>query len=272
MFELKQYKETIDFIKSKVNFEAKYGIILGTGLSEMVDHIEIEYSLDYSDIPNFPISTVETHSGKLIFGKLAGKNIVAMQGRFHFYEGYTMQQVTFGVRIMKLLGIESLYISNVSGGLNSGYEIGDLMIIADHINLLPDNPLRGKNIDEFGPRFPDMLHAYSPTLIYQAEALAKENNIRIHKGVYVAVPGPNLETPAEYKFLHTIGADAVGMSTIPEVIVARHMNIPVFGISIITDLGVVGKIRKIEIPEIIRVANEAQPKMSLLIEQLINNN
>ncbi|NNC96116.1 MAG: purine-nucleoside phosphorylase [Chitinophagales bacterium] len=269
MFEYKHYKESFDFIRKFVDSEIRKGIILGTGLSELVARIDIDHSIDYSDIPHFPLSTVESHKGKLIFGQLEGQDVVVMQGRFHFYEGYSMEEVAFGVRIMKLLGVSDLFISNVSGSLNPEYNIGDIMIIEDHINLLPGNPLIGKNLEEFGPRFPDMLNAYSPSLVMKAYEFAKSNNYPVRKGVYVSVMGPNLETPAEYKFLRTIGADAVGMSTIPEVIVARHADINVFGISIITDLGVAGKIKKVNVAEIIEVANNTQPKLTNIITHLL---
>ena len=272
MFGIKHYKETADYIKQKIDLAPQVGIILGTGLSELVDHVAIDHTIEYEEIPNFPVSTVESHKGRLIFGTLANKRVMIMQGRFHYYEGYSMQELTIGVRAMKLLGVEQLLVSNVSGGLNHEYEIGDVMIIEDHINLLPDNPLIGPNIDELGPRFPDMLNAYNPEWVDKAYAIGQAQNYRIHKGVYVAVMGPNLETPAEYNFLHKIGADAVGMSTIPEVIVARHMDLPVFGISIITDLGIPGKIKKVEIPEIIKVANEAQPKLTYIMENLMIGN
>jgi len=241
---LEKIKKTTEFIRSKVNFNPQIGIVLGTGLGGLVKEIEIKYALPYQDIPNFPISTVESHHGELIFGILGGKNVIAMRGRFHFYEGYNMQEVTFPIRVMKMLGVEKLMLSNACGGLNPAFEVSDLMIITDHINLLPVNPLVGKNLDELGPRFPDMSSAYDKKMISQAIEIAKKNNIKFQTGIYASVTGPNLETPAEYKFLRIIGADVVGMSTIPEVIVARQMNIPCFAISIITDLGVEGKIKE----------------------------
>jgi purine-nucleoside phosphorylase len=264
-----QIKTSADFLLSKIDQKPQVGIILGTGLGGLIQEIDIKHTFNYSDIPNFPVSTVESHSGKLIFGLLGGKNVVAMQGRFHYYEGYNMQQVTLPVRVMKLLGIEKLIVSNAAGGLNPNYEISDLMVIGDHINLLPENPLTGKNLDAFGVRFPDMLEAYDKNLREKALALAKEKNIRIHEGVYVAVSGPNLETPAEYKFLRIIGADAVGMSTIPEVIVARQMNLPTFAISVITDLCVEGRLKHVTLEEVIAAAQRAEPSLTWLMKELV---
>ena len=226
-------------------------------------------TVPYDNIPHFQVSTIESHSGKLIFGKLGGKNVVAMQGRFHSYEGYSMKEVTFPVRVMKLLGIEKLFISNAAGGLDPDFKKSDLMIINDHINLQTENPLTGPNLDELGGRFPDMSDPYDEELIAQALEIAKENNIRADTGVYVAVSGPNLETKAEYRFLRTIGADAVGMSTVPENIVARHMELPCFGISVITDLCTPGNIKKVTIPEILEVAAKAEPGLALIIKELI---
>jgi purine-nucleoside phosphorylase len=267
---LQEIKESAEFLQKQTTYNPEVGIILGTGLGGLVNEIEIEHSISYEDIPNFPLSTVEGHSGRLIFGKLGGKQVVAMQGRFHYYEGYTMGKVTFPVRVMKLLGIKNLIASNASGGVNPDYEVGDLMILSDHINLIP-NPLIGKNIAELGPRFPDMSDAYCPTLIAKAEAIAKANNIPVKKGVYIALTGPTLETPAEYKHMRIIGGDTVGMSTAPEVIVARHMNIPCFAMSVITDLGVPGKIKKVTHEEIQQVSEVAEPKLTLIIKELITN-
>ena len=266
---LNQIKETSDFINKNYEFYPDIGIILGTGLGGLVNEINIEHSISYNDIPNFPISTVEGHSGKLILGKIADKKVIVMQGRFHYYEGYTMKQVTFPVRVMKMLGIKHLIVSNASGGVNPNYEIGDLMIIKDHICLIP-NPLIGENIDELGTRFPDMSDAYSIKLISLAEKIASENNIKTQKGIYVALTGPTLETPAEYKYCRIIGGDTVGMSTAPEIIVARHMNITCFAISVITDLGVEGKIQKVTHEEIQEVSETAEPKLTLVIKELIN--
>ena len=268
---LDKIKETTKFIKNIVNEDPQVGIILGTGLGALVNEININITIPYENIPNFPVSTVESHSGKLIFGTLGGKRVVIMQGRFHYYEGYDMQQITFPVRVMKFLGIEKLFISNASGGLRNDQEISDLMILNDHISLLPDNPLRGKNLDELGPRFPDMSDAYDKDLIAKALEIADKNNIKVHTGVYAAVPGPNLETPAEYKYLSIIGADAVGMSTIPENLVARQMGIPCFAISVITDIGVEGKIKKVTVEEVIEAAARAEPRMTLLMKELISS-
>jgi purine-nucleoside phosphorylase len=267
--EYSQMIESAEYIQSKIDFKPDYGIILGTGLGALVNDMEIIKEIDYEDIPNFPVSTVEFHSGKLIFGKLGGKNVVTMKGRFHFYEGYTMQQVTFPVRVMKLLGIKKLFISNAAGALNPSYEISDLMIQNDHINLFTSNPLVGKNIDELGVRFPDMSEAYDQEMIDLAIKIAKEKNIKVHQGVYAAVDGPNLETKAEYKYLRIIGGDAVGMSTIPENLVARQMGIPVFAISVMTDLGIPGHFKKVTVEEVIEAAMKAEPNMTKLMEELI---
>jgi len=264
-----QFQDSLHYIQSRTSLKPQIGIILGTGLGKLVDQIEIHESIDYSDIPYFPISTVETHSGKLIFGHLEGKAVVAMQGRFHYYEGYSMQEVTYPVRIMKLLGIEKLLISNIAGGINPNYELADLMILDDHINLQPENPLVGKNLDELGPRWPDMFAPYDRKMIESALEFGKEQGFRIHEGVYVSVGGPNLETRAEYRYLATIGADAVGMSTVPEVIVARHMNIPVFAISVISDLCYEPKLKPADISELLESAAHAQPKLSAIFCQLI---
>ena len=262
-------KESSKFIKDKTNFNTEIGIILGTGLGGLVNEIEIVHSIPYKDIPHFPLSTVEGHSGRLIFGKLGGKNVVAMQGRFHFYEGYPLEKVTLPVRVMKLLGIKKLIVSNASGGVNPEFEVGDLMILEDHICLIP-NPLIGRNIEELGTRFPDMSEPYDKDLIRIAEEISKEKNISIKKGVYVALTGPTLETPSEYKYMRIIGGDTVGMSTAPEVIIARHMDIPCFAISVITDLGVPGKIKKVTHEEIQKVSEVAEPKLTLIIKELIS--
>lgn len=265
---LQKIKESTEFLQRKTKSQPKIGIILGTGLGGLVNEIEIKHSISYEDIPNFPLSTVEGHSGRLIFGTLGNKEVVAMQGRFHFYEGYSMEKVTFPVRVMKLLGIENLVVSNASGGINPSFEVGDLMILEDHINLIP-NPLIGENIAELGPRFPDMSEPYCKNLIAKAEGVAKANNLNVQKGVYVALTGPTLETPAEYKYMRIIGGDTVGMSTAPEIIVARHMDIPCFAMSVITDLGVPGKIKKVTHEEIQAVSEIAEPKLTLIIKELI---
>ncbi len=267
---LEQFKESVAFIRTKTNIEPTIGIILGTGLGGLVKEIKVIDEIPYDQIPHFPVSTVESHSGKLIFGELGGKKVVAMQGRFHFYEGYSMQQVTFPVRVMKLLGIERLFVSNASGGVNPDFEVGEIMIQNDHINLFPAHPLIGKNIDELGPRFPDMSVPYDPAMIELAKEIAKENNIRVAVGTYAGLTGPTLETPAEYGYVRAIGADAVGMSTVPEVIVARHMSIPCFAISIITDLGVPGKIKEVSVQDVIEVASRQEPKMTLIMKELIS--
>jgi purine-nucleoside phosphorylase len=266
---LEKFNEAVSFIQSQTDVKPTIGIILGTGLGGLVKEIEIINEIPYETIPNFPVSTVESHSGKLIFGILGGKKVVAMQGRFHFYEGYSMQQVTFPVRVMKLLGIERLFVSNASGGVNPDFQVGEIMIQNDHINLFPAHPLIGKNYDEFGPRFPDMSEPYDPEMIELAQKIAEENNIKVSVGIYAGLTGPTLETPAEYKYVRIIGADAVGMSTVPEVIVARHMEIPCFAISIITDLGVPGKIQKVSVQDVIQVASRQEPKMTLIMRELI---
>ncbi|MGX5689953.1 purine-nucleoside phosphorylase [Arcticibacter tournemirensis] len=261
---------TTEYIKKRIgDFEPEVGIILGTGLGGLVNEIEIQHKLMYTNIPDFPISTVEFHSGRLIFGTLQGKKVVAMQGRLHYYEGYDMKQITFPVRVMKALGIKHLFVSNASGSLNPEIVKGDLMIIEDHINLQPDNPLRGRNYDDFGPRFPDMSRPYSQEMIEKALEIAKANNIRCNKGVYVSVAGPNLETRAEYRYLRIIGGDAVGMSTVPEVIVANHMGLPVFAVSVITDEGFQTSPDPISVEEIIKVAEGAEPKMTLILKELL---
>lgn len=266
---LEKFKEAHDYIVSQTNVKPSIGIILGTGLGGLVNEINIIDEIEYKNIPHFPLSTVQSHSGKLIFGELGGKHVVAMQGRFHFYEGYTMKEVTFPVRVMKFMGIEKLFVSNASGGVNPDFEIGDLMIQDDHINLFPAHPLIGKNIDDLGPRFPDMSEPYSHDMITLAKEVAKENNIKVQTGTYAGLTGPTLETPAEYSYVRAIGADTVGMSTVPEVIVARHMDIPCFAISIITDLGVPGKIQEVSVEDVIAVASKAEPKMTMIMKELI---
>lgn len=267
---LTKFNESVNYIKSKTNINPTVGIILGSGLGGLVNEIEITDEIDYKDIPNFPVSTVKGHQGKLIFGNLGGKQIVAMQGRFHYYEGYDMKQVTFPVRVMKLLGVKQLFVSNASGGVNPDFEVGEIMILDDHINLFPEHPLHGKNIDELGPRFPDMSEPYDCQMIKIAKEIAANHQIKVSTGTYAGLTGPTLETPAEYKYVKLIGADAVGMSTVPEVIVARHMDMPCFAISIITDLGVEGKIQKVSHQDVIDVANRQEPKMTLIMRELID--
>jgi purine-nucleoside phosphorylase len=261
--------ETLEVIRKFTAEKYPIGIILGTGLGGLVKEIEIQHEIKYDALPHFPISTVESHHGKLIFGKVNGKNVVAMQGRFHYYEGYTMQQITFPVRVMKFLGVETLLVSNACGGMNPSFRRGDVMIMVDHINMLGDNPLIGKNEDELGPRFPDMSEPYSLELIKLAEHIALENKIKVQKGVYIAVAGPNLETRAEYRFLRATGADVVGMSTIPENIVANHMGMKVLGISIVTDECFPDALKPVNVEEIIATAMQAEPKMTLIMKELI---
>lgn len=267
---LQKIQETADFLKKRLPVLPKAGIILGTGLGNLVTQISDKIEIPYEIIPNFPISTVEGHSGKLIAGKLGNTDVLAMQGRFHYYEGYDMKSVTFPVRVMKALGIENLLVSNASGGVNPDFEIGDLMIITDHINLFPEHPLRGKNEEALGTRFPDMSEAYSKDLIRKAKEIAAENNIKVVEGVYVGTSGPTFETPAEYRYFRIIGGDAVGMSTVPEIIVAKHAGMRCFGISIITDLGVPGKIVEISHEEVQQIGNEVQPLMTLIMKELVN--
>lgn len=267
-----QINEATAYIQSIIgDFKPQFGIILGTGLGKLTTEIEVQYTINYEDIPHFPIATVEFHTGKLLFGKLQGKNVVCMQGRFHYYEGYTMKQVTFPVRVMKLLGIERLFVSNASGGMNPMFNESDLMIIEDHIALfLPENPLVGANI--MGDRFPDMSEPYDLDMIEKAKIIATQNNIEgVHSGTYVSVTGPQLETKAEYRLLRNLGADAVGMSTVPEVIVARQMGIPVFGISVITDMCIPETLKKAEIENILAAAFKAEPNMTLIIKELIGS-
>ena len=265
---LEQIKATAEYIRSQINeFTPEVGIILGTGLGGLAESIDVKSSIEYSTIPNFPVSTVEGHKGRLIFGILGGKQVVAMQGRFHYYEGYTMQQVTFPVRVMKLLGIEYLFVSNASGGINTTFRVGDLMIINDHINLMP-NPLIGPNMAEFGPRFQDMHNCYDSALIAKATAIADEENIKLQYGVYVGTTGPTFETQAEYRYFKAIGGDAAGMSTVPEVIVARHMSIPVFAVSVITNCGLSDQIGDHE--DVQLQGRKAGLKMAKLFVKLIN--
>ena len=266
---LTKIKESVDYINQFVKEAPEAGIILGTGLGGLTREIITEKEIPYSEIPNFPVSTVEGHKGQLIFGTLGGKRIVAMQGRFHFYEGWTMQEIVFPIRVMKALGIKVLFVSNASGGLNPGFEVGDIMFITDHINLMGTNPLIGKNYDELGPRFPDMSEAYDRTILEKASDIASRNQIPFRTGVYAAVTGPTFETPAEYRYIHVIGADAVGMSTVPEVIAARHMNIPVFAVSVISDLGVPGKIVEVSHKIVIDAASKAEPLMTQIISELL---
>ena len=265
----KQIAEAVDYIKANTRIEPQAGVILGTGLGGLVKEIDIEKELPYHNIPHFPVSTVESHEGKLILGYLADKQVMIMQGRFHYYEGYTMSQITFPVRVMGKMGIKTLLISNACGGMNPQYQKGDLMIMDDHINLLGGNPLIGQNLDEYGPRFPDMSEPYSKRLITMAEKIALENKIKIQKGVFVAVTGPSLETKAEYRFLRAAGADVVGMSTVPEDTVAVQMGMEVLGISVITDECFPDALKPVSISEVIEAANKAQPKLTLIMKEVI---
>lgn len=268
---LEKIKATAKYISETTNFKTDTGIILGTGLGGLVKEIETEMVMEYSQIPNFPVSTVEGHSGRLIFGKLGGRNVMAMQGRFHYYEGYSMQEVTFPVRVMQMLGFKYLFVSNATGGMNPDFEIGDIMIINDHINFFPENPLRGRNYNELGPRFPDMSRVYDRNLIERAKKISDEEGFNLKEGIYVGVAGPTFETPAEYVMFRRMGGDVVGMSTVPEVIVARHAGITVFGISIISDSGVPGKIVEISHEEVQRIAAQAEPKMTAVIKKMVES-
>ncbi|MEA5258948.1 purine-nucleoside phosphorylase [Arcicella aquatica] len=266
-----QIVKTAEFIQQQVpDFNPDFGIILGTGLGALVNEIDIIKSINYADIPHFPVSTVEFHQGKLIFGKIGTKHVICMQGRFHFYEGYSMKEVTLPVRIMQQLGVRQLIVSNASGGMNPAFKVGDLMIIQDHISLfMPENPLTGKHISTFGDRFPDMCDPYDLSLISKAEAIAQSLNITVQKGVYVMASGPQLETRAEYKLLRMLGADAVGMSTVPEIIVAHQMGIKCFGMSIITDMGIPETLQKASLDKIIAAASKSEPMMTKIISALI---
>ena len=266
---LEKIKATANYIKERINATPEVGIILGTGLGGLVKEIEIKESISYSEIPNFPVSTVDGHAGRLIYGTLGDREVLAMQGRFHYYEGYSMKEVTFPVRVLKYVGISHLFVSNASGGLNPDWHVGEIVIISDHINFFPEHPLRGKNESELGPRFPDMSKCYDERLRNKAKLIALENNIVVKEGVYVGVSGPTFETPSEYKMFRLLGGDLVGMSTVPEVIVARHMDLKVFGISIVTDSGVPGEIVEISHEEVQEVAMKAEPKMTLIMKKLI---
>jgi purine-nucleoside phosphorylase len=266
---LETIKQTADYLKGKIGEIPNTAIILGTGLGELANEIEEKNEIPYTEIPNFPVSTVEGHSGKLIIGTLGGKKVLAMQGRFHYYEGYNMQEVTFPIRVFQALGIEYLFVSNAAGGMNSSFDVGDIMLIEDHINFFPEHPLRGKNFEELGTRFPDMSAAYDKELRQMAMDIAKEKNIKLQHGVYVGVQGPTFETPAEYNFFRIMGGDAVGMSTVPEVIVANHAKMRVLAFSIITDLGVLGKIVEVSHEEVQEAAKIAQPMMAEIMSTII---
>jgi len=265
----KKILEAVNFLNQEINDSPEIGIILGSGLGGLADEIEKIKEIKYWDIPNFPVSTVKGHEGKLIFGKLAGKKVLAMQGRFHYYEGYSMQEVTFPVRVMKFLGVNTLIVSNASGGVNPRFEPGDIMLIWDHINLMPENPLRGKNDETLGPRFPSMHNAYDKELIRLTEEVAFEQGVKVVRGVYVALQGPNLETPSEYNMVRVIGGDAVGMSTVPEVIVANHMGMRVLGISVITNVADPYNPRPTTHEEVLEIASTAEKKLTKLIKGVL---
>lgn len=270
MTELRRHiDDAMQYLRTRTKMEPAIGIILGTGLGGLAKEITTEVVIDYGDIPHYPLSTVESHHGKLIFGTLAGKSVVAMQGRFHYYEGYSLQQVTFPVRVMKFLGVKTLLISNAAGGMNPNFQRGSIMIITDHINLLGDNPLIGPNDDTLGPRFPDMSEPYNRALITLAETIALDLKIKTERGVFVAVPGPNLETRAEYRFLRFIGADAVGMSTVPEDIVAIHMGMRVLGFSIITDECFPDSLQPANVEDIIATAKATEPKLTAIMKAVV---
>ena len=264
-----QVQETVSFIKGKTNFTPEYGVILGSGLGSFTDDIEIEFTLPYNEIPNFPVSTVQGHKGALVFGTIGDRKVVAMQGRFHYYEGYSMKEVTFPVRVMKYLGVTKLIVSNASGGVNPDYEVGSIVILKDHINMMPEHPLRGANDERFGPRFVNMSEPFSLKMIAKAKELAHNLNIKVQDGIYLGLQGPTFETLAEYKMVKIVGADCVGMSTVPEVIVARHMNLECFGLSVITDMGNEGNIETISHEEVLDAAKKAEPNVRILIKELI---
>ena len=262
-------QQTVAYIKEKTNFTPEYGVILGSGLGSFTEDIAIEFTLPYTEIPNFPVATVQGHQGALVFGTIGSKKVVAMQGRFHFYEGYDMKEVTFPVRVMKYLGVEKLIVSNASGGVNANYKVGSIVLIKDHINLFPEHPLHGKNDERFGPRFVNMSAPYSLKMIEKAKVLAQTLSIEVQDGVYLGLQGPTFETMSEYRMVKILGADCVGMSTVPEVIVARHMNLETLGISVITDMGNEESIGTITHAEVLEAAKKAEPKVRNLISQLI---
>ena len=264
-----QVQETVNYILEKTNFNPEYGVILGSGLGGFTDDIDVQHIMSYSEIPNFPISTVHGHKGALVFGTINGKKVVAMQGRFHYYEGYTMKEVTFPVRVMKHLGVEKLIVSNASGGVNSNYKVGSIVIIKDHVNMMPEHPLRGKNDERFGPRFVNMSEPYSRKMMVKAKEIASDLGIIVQDGVYLGLQGPTFETLAEYKMVKNLGCDCVGMSTVPEVIVARHMELETFGISVITDMGDAENIDSITHEEVLEAARKAEPYVRQLIKELI---
>lgn len=264
-------QQTVTYILDKTNFNPEYGIILGSGLGNFVEDIAVEFSIPYNELPNFPVTTVAGHGGRLIFGTVGTKKVVAMQGRFHFYEGYSMQQVTFPVRVMKHLGVQKLIVSNASGGVNPGYKVGDVVLIYDHINLMPEHPLRGANDERFGPRFVNMSEPYSRAMIKKAKEIAVQQGIDVKDGIYLGLQGPTFETLAEYRMVKILGADCVGMSTVPEVIVARHMDMECFGLSVITDMGdTEDNLATVSHEEVLEAARGAEPKIRTLIKELIS--
>jgi purine-nucleoside phosphorylase len=265
---MNQLNETVNYIKSRVDVTTKIGIVLGSGLGNLSQVIDVEEAIEYADIPHFPVSTVKGHGGKLLFGKLGGTNVMCMSGRFHFYEGYSAQQVIFPVRVMKLLGIETLLLSNAAGGVNPNYKVGDLMVINDHISFFTTNPLIGKNVEELGTRFPDMSEPYCKALIAKALEIGVANNIQLHQGVYTAVTGPTFETHAEYRLIKVIGSDVVGMSTVQESIAAVHCGMKVFAVSVVTDLGIREDDNIITHEEVLQAAKEAEPKLTTLFTEL----
>ncbi len=267
MWELVQ--ETVNYIKNKTNFTPEYGVILGSGLGGFTEDIKIAFTLPYNEIPNFPVSTVEGHKGALVFGTIGLKKVVAMQGRFHYYEGYSMQEVTFPVRVMKCIGESKLVVSNASGGVNPNYKVGSIVVITDHINMMPEHPLRGKNDDRFGPRFVNMSEPYSLKMRAKLKEIAKAFSIEVHEGVYLGLQGPTFETLHEYKMVKGLGADCVGMSTVPEVIVARHMELETFGISVVTDIGSEEHLENINHAAVLKAAQASEPKVRLLVKELI---
>jgi purine-nucleoside phosphorylase len=262
-------QETVSYLKENGFSTPDYGIILGSGLGKLVDVINVEQSIDYKDVPNFPVSTVAGHSGKLIFGTIGDKKVICLQGRFHYYEGWSMQETIFPVRVMKFLGVQNLIVSNASGGVNSDFAVGDIMIINDHINMMPEHPLHGKNDERFGPRFVDMSDAYDKSMIAKMLKIGKEEGIKLHQGIYMALQGPTFETPAEYGMVRALGADCVGMSTVPEVIVAKHMGMTCFGVSVITDLGVEGIVESVSHEEVQIAAKSAEKKLSKLVARFV---
>jgi purine-nucleoside phosphorylase len=262
-------QETVSYIKNKTNFSPEYGVILGSGLGSFTDDMQVAFTLPYDEIPNFPVSTVQGHKGALVFGTIGDKKVVAMQGRFHFYEGYSMKEVTFPVRVMKYLGVGKLIVSNASGGVNPNYKVGSIVIIKDHINMTPEHPLRGKNDERFGPRFVNMSEPYSRKMIAKAKEIAIDLNIEVHDGIYLGLQGPTFETLAEYRMVKILGADCVGMSTVPEVIVARHMDVETFGVSVITDMGDEENIDTVSHDEVLEAAKKAEPNVRNLIKELI---